>query len=82
MQSCLYKKARKVLTKKLLIQELYDATKAGSGSLQFNKTTFNFSDLVQEVIESVQLTNSGHTIRKEENADVEVYADRDRFIRY
>lgn len=62
----------------LLIQGLYDATKAGSGNLQFNKSAFNFTDLVNEVVESVQLTHPDHTIKKEGNADVEVYADRDR----
>ncbi len=63
---------------KLLIQELYDATKAGSGNLQFNKSTFNFDDLVQEVVEAVQLAHSRHIIKKEGNINLEIYADRDR----
>jgi PAS domain S-box-containing protein len=61
-----------------LIQELYDATKAGSGSLNFSKSDFNIDDLVNEVIESVQLANTTHKIKKEGEAMVEVYADRDR----
>lgn len=61
-----------------IVQELYDAIKAGSGNLQFNKSSFNFDELVQEVIESVQLAHPGYTIIKEGNADAEVSADRDR----
>jgi PAS domain S-box-containing protein len=63
---------------KLLIQELYDATKAGSGSLQFTKSGFDFTDLVDEVIESVQLLHKTHEINKEGEAQVEVYGDRER----
>lgn len=63
---------------KSLIQELYDATKAGSGHLQFNKTNFNFDDLVKEAIETVQLTHSSHTIRKEGDVNLEIIADRER----
>jgi len=67
-------------TKKLssMVQELYDATKAGAGNLQFNKSAFNFEDLAQEVIGSVQLVHPDHKIIKEGNADVEILADRNR----
>lgn len=61
-----------------MVQELYDATKAGAGNLQFDKSSFNFEDVVQEVIESVQLIHADYTITKEGNADVEVSADRGR----
>lgn len=46
--------------------------------MQFNKTTFNFDDLVKEAIETVQLTHSSHTIRKEGDVNLEIIADRDR----
>ncbi|HEX8277910.1 MAG TPA: PAS domain-containing sensor histidine kinase [Segetibacter sp.] len=63
---------------KSLIQELYDATQAGSGTLHFNKSTFSFDDLVSEVIENVQLANKSHLIQKTGKTDAEVYADRGR----
>ncbi|MCW3108651.1 MAG: hypothetical protein JWQ09_3157 [Segetibacter sp.] len=63
---------------KSLIQEMYDATRAGSGNLYFNKSTFCFEELVKEVIESVQLANNCHKINKTGHADVEVNADRER----
>ncbi|MCW3112395.1 MAG: domain S-box protein [Segetibacter sp.] len=63
---------------KSLIQELYDATQAGSGNLHFNKKTFSFGELVKEVIDGVQLSNTNHEIRKTGVVDLEVHADRAR----
>lgn len=63
---------------KALIQELYDATQAGSGNLNFNKTIFSFEDLVKEVIEGVELTNESHEIKKSGTANVQVNGDRAR----
>jgi PAS domain S-box-containing protein len=63
---------------KSLIQELYDATKAGSGNLQFNKTAFVFDDLVNEVIETIQLSNTGYNIVKKGSVNLVVTADRSR----
>jgi PAS domain S-box-containing protein len=63
---------------KSLIQELYDATKAGSGNLQFKKTSFVFDDLVNEVIETIQLTNTGYNIAKRGSVSLLVTADKSR----
>ena len=63
---------------KSLIQELYDATQAGSGNLHYSKSRFYFDDLVKEVIESVQMVNKSYMINKTGISDVEVNADRDR----
>jgi PAS domain S-box-containing protein len=61
-----------------LIQELYDAIQAGSGNLHFNKSTFSFEDLINEVIEGVQISNESHVIRKTGMAAIEVNADKAR----
>ncbi|MDB5192349.1 MAG: sensor histidine kinase [Segetibacter sp.] len=70
----------KVNTSRLntLTRELFEATKAGAGHLTFKKALFNFEDLVKEVINNVQLTSNTHRIRKEGEANIEVYADRNR----
>jgi PAS domain S-box-containing protein len=61
-----------------LIREMFDATKAGAGSLQYTKGVFDFDELVQEIIETVQAANPSHKIRKYGEAGLEVYADRNR----
>ena len=63
---------------KSLIQELYDATKAGSGSLQYSKTTFAFDGLVNEVIEPIKLANPRFSILKKGSASFEITADKGR----
>jgi PAS domain S-box-containing protein len=63
---------------KSLIQELYDAIQADSGNLNFNKTKFSFDELVKEVIEAVQLSNTTHQIKRTGVAKIEVNADRGR----
>lgn len=61
-----------------LIAELYDATKAGSGNMQFSKSFFNFGEMVQQAIDAVQLANESHNIYKQGEANVDVYADSNR----
>jgi len=63
---------------KSLIQELYDATKAGSGSLQFDKTVFVLEDLINEAVANVQITNSKFDVVRKGSANFEIRADRGR----
>lgn len=75
----LFEKARLNTTRlHSLIAELYDATKAGSGNMQFSKSFFNFGELVQQVIDATQLANPDHTIHKTGEANVDIYADSNR----
>lgn len=63
---------------KSLIQEMYEATMAGAGNLTFKKTSFNFNNLVAEVVEGIQMTSTQHTIHKTGEANIDIFADRDR----
>ncbi|HEX8356374.1 MAG TPA: PAS domain-containing sensor histidine kinase [Segetibacter sp.] len=77
-QVYLEKSNKSVSRLRSLIQELYDATQAGAGNLQFSKSVFSVGELVDEVIEAVQLSNGSHRISKEAGTGVDVYADRSR----
>jgi PAS domain S-box-containing protein len=61
-----------------LISDLLDVTKINSGRMQFNESTFSFSELVTETVEDIQRTALKHIIRRELKYDGEVSGDRDR----
>jgi PAS domain S-box-containing protein len=64
----------------IVVSELHDATRAGSGQLQINKQLIQFETLVDDAIETVRHLHPGHTILKTGNASVEIYADRHRLL--
>ena len=61
-----------------LIGDLLDVTKINTGKLQFNLTTFSFSELIDEVVEDMQRTTHRHTIKKNLSFNGLVTADRER----
>ena len=63
-----------------IISELHDATKAGSGHLQIEKTPFHFEDMVNESIETVKLLHPTYSVIKTGEADTMVNADRYRLV--
>lgn len=61
-----------------LISDLLDVTKINAGRLQFNQSSFDFNEMVEEVIEEVQRTSGKHTIIKKLNFKKEIFGDRER----
>ncbi len=61
-----------------LISELLDVSKIRLGKLNYTITTFNFNELIQETVDSVQLTSPGHTIIKAGLVHSEVTGDKER----
>ncbi len=61
-----------------LIADLLDVTKINNGRLQFNFTTFNFNEMVEDVIEETQRTSPTHEIKKQFSFTGLVYGDRER----
>ena len=61
-----------------LIGDLLDVTKIVSGQLPFQLSSFDFNELVNEIVEETQRTTTRHTIIQELAASVTLSADRDR----
>lgn len=61
-----------------LINDLLDVTKVSTGRVEFNITTFRFSDLVREVADVVQLTAANHRIELRLGYTGQLTADRER----
>jgi PAS domain S-box-containing protein len=61
-----------------LIGDLLDVTKIETGRLHFNLTEFDFDMLVDDVVESLQLTTEKHTLIREGKTKKNIYGDRDR----
>ncbi|WP_207429404.1 PAS domain-containing protein [Pedobacter sp. SYSU D00535] len=60
-----------------LIGDLLDVTKIQTGRMQFNDASFDFSSLVEEIVEEIQRTTKHQLVTKLE-FDGNVFADRDR----
>lgn len=61
-----------------LVSDLLDISKIEAGRLQFTYEKFAFDDLVNEVVETLQLTTSSHDIKQKGKSGIEVYGDRER----
>lgn len=61
-----------------LIGDLLDVTKIEAGRIQFNESTFDFNELVDETVEELQRTTEKHTISKELQPSITVTGDHDR----
>jgi PAS domain S-box-containing protein len=61
-----------------LIGDLLDVTKINSGRIQFNKTWFNFNDVVRDNVEDLQHTTTKHVLEMDFGETGEVYSDKDR----
>lgn len=61
-----------------LINDLLDISKIEAGKIRFNKEVFDFDDMVKEVVDLIQLSTEDHKIKMSLDADVNVYADRER----
>ena len=61
-----------------LIGDLLDVTKINSGRLQFNKTWFDFNQVIKETVEDLQHTTQKHTLTTDFSKTGKVYSDKDR----
>jgi len=61
-----------------LVEDLLDITKIENGQLQFHFSSFDFNELINEVVEETQRTATRHTIVQDLETSVSLYADRER----
>jgi PAS domain S-box-containing protein len=61
-----------------LIGDLLDVTKINTGRLEFHSSQYNFNQMLEEVVESVQLTTEKHDIQKQLKFYRQVQGDRER----
>jgi PAS domain S-box-containing protein len=76
-------KFRSVLTKTALyvdrlnrlIEELLDVSRIQTGNIQLLKEIFDFDKMVEDVVESIQLSTKSHVIKVDGSSDAKVLAD-------
>jgi signal transduction histidine kinase len=61
-----------------LISDLLDVSKIQAGKLTFNIAVFDYSELVREVVESIQPTSPSHRIMIHMDSSFKVRGDRNR----
>jgi PAS domain S-box-containing protein len=61
-----------------LVSELLDVSKIRLGKLQYTLTNFNFNEMIEDTVESIQLTSSTHKIIKTGRVCDQVYGDKHR----
>ncbi len=61
-----------------LIDDLLDVTNMENGKLQLREETFDFTMLVEEIVEAAQLTTAVHTIIQKFSTTSFVFGDRNR----
>jgi PAS domain S-box-containing protein len=65
---------------KKLINELYKSTKLISGNFDPEATLFDFEEMIDECIHSIQQLHPGFSIVKNGGTNVTIFADRDKLI--
>ena len=61
-----------------LVTELLDASKIQNGKLNYNISTFDFDEMLDEAIEDIQVTAKNHFIQKTGNCLKQINGDRGR----
>lgn len=61
-----------------LIDDLLDVNRMDRGKLQLRESTFDFDELVEEVVADIQLTTEQHTIVTEGQTHTAFWGDRER----
>jgi len=69
-----------VLRLNKMIAELYNVTKINSGNLTLDIATFNFKDMLQEAIESIQALHPDYAIVIKGEGNIKVQGDKYRLI--
>ena len=65
---------------KRLINELYKSTKLISGNFDPERSVFLLEEVIDEAIESIRQVNTQYSIRKTGDAQVSLFADREKLI--
>ncbi|MEP6952345.1 MAG: PAS domain-containing sensor histidine kinase [Ginsengibacter sp.] len=63
-----------------MIAELYDATRINSGNLKLDITTFNFEDMINEAIDTVEVLQPSYNIVVKGDGNIQISGDRYRLI--
>ena len=63
-----------------LISDLLDVTKINSGKLPVTKSTFNFNDLIKNIVDDIQQTTPKFNIIQELSATDLIHTDRERVV--
>jgi len=63
-----------------LIGDLLDVTKIKSGKLEFHLDSYNFDELVKEVVDALQFTTDKHTLVTELSSFKTLFGDRERIL--
>lgn len=61
-----------------LVTELLDVSKIQNGKLNYNLTTFNFNEMIDNTVEEVQYSSPNHTIIKTGKVNQEITGDKER----
>jgi signal transduction histidine kinase len=61
-----------------LVNELLDVTRIEEGKITLKKSTFDFNQLVDEIIKDVSSGNVKHDFIVKGQKDIQIHADRDR----
>ncbi len=61
-----------------LVDDLLDVTKIHAGKLELNPLNFKADEIITEAIENIKINNTSHQIIVENNADVTLFADKNR----
>ena len=79
-KSILERSKNNVMRLNKMIAELYDATRVQAGNLKLEISEFNFQDMINEAIETIQVLQPSYNIILEGSGNVNVRADRHRLI--
>ncbi|MEP7142898.1 MAG: PAS domain-containing sensor histidine kinase [Ferruginibacter sp.] len=63
-----------------MISELYDATKFNSGNFTLEKATFDFEEMIEEALDTLEVLHPDYSIILEGECTKPVYGDRYRLI--
>ncbi|MEO8854970.1 MAG: HAMP domain-containing sensor histidine kinase, partial [Ginsengibacter sp.] len=61
-----------------IIQDLLDVTRIEANKIRFRRDFFNFSNLVKEIVDEVQMTKQSHQIEMAHSETANIYADKER----
>lgn len=61
-----------------LISDLLDVSKMSADSMTYNRTGFDFQELLEETIGALRLTGYSHELQIKQNTTTTIYADRTR----
>lgn len=81
LNGCIERSQTNVHRLKKLIGELYLATKLATGNIALEKTVFDFDQMVDETISSIQLVFPLATITKQGASHITISADKDKLNR-